>query len=42
LGRKGVAINFITQGDANTMALIEKEYGSKMEELPLDLAHIYD
>lgn len=42
LGRKGVAINLITEGDANSMSLIEKEYGNKMEELPLDLAKIYE
>lgn len=42
LGRKGVAINFVTEGDANTLSQIEKEYGAKMEELPLDLAHLYD
>ena len=42
LGRKGVAINLATEGDSTTLSLIEKEYGTKMEELPLDLAHIYD
>ncbi len=42
LGRKGVAINLITEGDANTMSQIENEYGNKMEELPLDLGHLYD
>lgn len=42
LGRKGVAINLVTEGDSTTLSLIEREYGNKMEELPLDLAHIYD
>lgn len=31
LGRKGVAINLVTEGDATTLSLIEKEYGNKME-----------
>jgi superfamily II DNA/RNA helicase len=30
LGRKGVAINLATEGDATTLSLIEKDYGSKM------------
>ena len=43
LGRKGVAINLVTEGDSKTLSLIEeKEYGNNMEELPLDLAHIYN
>jgi superfamily II DNA/RNA helicase len=42
LGRKGVAINLVTEGDSNTLSLIEKEYSNKMEELPLDLSHIYE
>lgn len=41
LGKVGVAINFVTEGNATTLSLIQKEYGSKMEELPLDLANIY-
>lgn len=42
LGRKGVAINLVTEGDSNTLSLIDKEYGNKMEQLPLDLSNIYE
>eukprot|EP00919_Chromeraceae_sp_WS-2016_P012355 GHVR01028840.1.p1 GENE.GHVR01028840.1~~GHVR01028840.1.p1 ORF type:complete len:183 (-),score=7.57 GHVR01028840.1:2752-3300(-) len=40
-GKKGVAINFITEGNANFISRVQTKYGIKMEELPLDLSKIY-
>lgn len=42
LGRKGVAINLITPGDAQFMANLVKFYNTQIEELPLDLSHIHE
>jgi len=38
-GRKGVAINLISQDDFHTMGELEKYYNTKIEEMP---AHIAD
>ena len=37
-GRKGVAINFLTQEDVRAMREIEQVYDSKLEELPENVA----
>merc|ERR1712048_1331860 len=37
-GRKGVAINFVTNNDVRTMNDIEKYYHTQIEELPSDIA----
>eukprot|EP00931_Biecheleriopsis_adriatica_P077032 TRINITY_DN50676_c0_g1_i1.p1 TRINITY_DN50676_c0_g1~~TRINITY_DN50676_c0_g1_i1.p1 ORF type:complete len:395 (+),score=77.74 TRINITY_DN50676_c0_g1_i1:117-1301(+) len=37
-GRKGVAINFVTNRDAHMMRDIEKHYNTQVEELPQDIA----
>merc|ERR1712087_623790 len=37
-GRKGVAINFVTDRDVRTMRDIEKHYDTQIEELPADIA----
>lgn len=37
-GRKGVAINFITDRDVRTMRDVEKHYETQIEELPADIA----
>merc|ERR1712050_705231 len=37
-GRKGVAINFVTNNDARTMKDIEKYYHTQIEEMPADIA----
>lgn len=36
-GRKGVALNIITDDEQNEMKNIEREYGTRVEELPNDL-----
>ena len=41
-GRKGVAINLATPGDAQFLANLRSYYNTQIEELPLDLSHIYD
>ncbi len=41
-GRKGVAINFVTPGDATFLANLREYYNTQIEELPLDLSKIYD
>ena len=41
-GRKGVAINFVTTGDAQFLANLRQFYNTQIEELPLDLSKIYD
>lgn len=38
-GRKGLAINFITRYDINTMQNIERHYNSTITELPQDFFH---
>jgi len=37
-GRKGVAINFVTDRDVHPMRDIEKHYATQIEELPMDIA----
>merc|ERR1712232_1376540 len=37
-GRKGVAINFVTNNDARTMKDIERYYHTQIEEMPMDIA----
>merc|ERR1711982_7465 len=37
-GRKGVAINFVTNNDVRAMKDIEKYYHTQIEEMPLDIA----
>merc|ERR1712226_499786 len=37
-GRKGVAINFVTNSDVRTMKEIEKYYHTQIEEMPMDIA----
>ena len=41
-GRKGVAINFVTPGDAVFLANLRQYYNTQIEELPLDLSKIYE
>jgi translation initiation factor 4A len=37
-GRKGVAINFVTNNDVRSMKDIEKYYHTQIEEMPMDIA----
>ncbi|GMC39584.1 unnamed protein product [Saccharomyces cerevisiae] len=37
-GRKGVAINFVTNEDVGAMRELEKFYSTQIEELPSDIA----
>merc|ERR1711879_166078 len=37
-GRKGTAINFVTDRDVHPMRDIEKHYATQIEELPMDIA----
>jgi translation initiation factor 4A len=37
-GRKGVAINFISNEDISTMKELEKYYNTKIEEMPANIA----
>merc|ERR1719183_1532777 len=37
-GRKGVAINFVTNNDVRTMKDIEKHYHTQIEEMPAAIA----
>lgn len=39
-GRKGVAINFITQGDVRYMRDIEQFYNTQIEEMPMNVADL--
>merc|ERR1719321_2193973 len=41
-GRKGVAINFVTNNDVRTMKDIEKYYHTQIEEMPMDLRTMKD
>jgi translation initiation factor 4A len=41
-GRKGVAINFLTEGDVRDMRDIETHYETQIEEMPMDVAHLLD
>merc|ERR1712187_984511 len=37
-GRKGVAINFVTDNDVRAMKDIERYYHTQIEEMPMDIA----
>merc|ERR1712227_974784 len=37
-GRKGVAINFVTNQDVRMMKAIERHYHTQIEEMPMDIA----
>merc|ERR1739845_256676 len=37
-GRKGVAINFVTNNDVRAMKEIERYYHTQIEEMPMDIA----
>lgn len=39
-GRKGVAINFITEDDKRNLADIEKFYNTRIGEMPNDVADL--
>jgi len=39
-GKKGCAINFVTQDDAHAVRTVEQYYSTKIEELPYDIANI--
>merc|ERR1712083_544769 len=39
-GRKGVAINLVTNSDVRTMKDIEKYYHAQIEEMPMDIADL--
>ena len=39
-GRKGVAINFVTDDDRRTLRDIEKFYNTKVEEMPMNVADL--
>ena len=39
-GRKGVAINFVTQDDVRTLKDIESFYSTKIEEMPMNVADL--
>jgi len=39
-GRKGVAINFLTQGDVRYLRDIEQFYHTQIEEMPMDVADL--
>jgi len=39
-GRKGVAINFVTNSDVRSMKDIERYYHTQIEEMPMDIADL--
>merc|ERR1712184_184969 len=39
-GRKGAAINFVTNNDARIMKEIERFYHTQIEEMPMDIADL--
>merc|ERR1711970_1292344 len=39
-GRKGVAINFVTEEDKRMMADIEQHYHTQIDEMPMDVANL--
>ena len=41
-GKKGVAINLITQGDADLLVSIQNHYKIEIPDLPLDLAVVFN
>uniref|UniRef100_H2Y732 RNA helicase n=2 Tax=Ciona savignyi TaxID=51511 RepID=H2Y732_CIOSA len=40
-GRKGVAINFVTDDDKRTLKDIEKFYNTKIDEMPMNVADLF-
>merc|ERR1712151_439171 len=40
LGRKGVAVNFVTNNDVRSMKDIERFYHTQIEEMPMDIADL--
>ena len=41
LGRRGVAINFVTPGDAPFLIELKQYYSTQIDELPMDLSDLY-
>jgi len=39
-GRKGVAINFVTEDDKRTLNDIEQFYNTKIDEMPMNVADL--
>jgi translation initiation factor 4A len=39
-GRKGVAINFVTEEDKRTLKDIEQFYNTKIDEMPMNVADL--
>ena len=39
-GRKGVAINFVTDDDKRTLHDIEKFYNTRIDEMPMNVADL--
>ena len=39
-GRKGVAINFVTDDDKRTLNDIEKFYNTRIDEMPMNVADL--
>merc|ERR1712039_55453 len=39
-GRKGVAINFVTQEDVRALREIEQFYNTQIEEMPMDVSEL--
>ncbi len=39
-GRKGVAINFVTEEDKRTLHDIEKFYNTRVDEMPMNVADL--
>lgn len=40
-GRRGVAINFVTEEDKRTLSDIESFYNTKIQEMPADVANLF-
>lgn len=39
-GRRGVAINFVTEDDKRTLSDIESFYNTKIQEMPAEVANL--
>jgi translation initiation factor 4A len=39
-GRKGVALNFVTNDDRQTLRDIEQFYNTQIQEMPMDIADL--
>ena len=39
-GRKGIAINFITEQDRGTLRAIEQFYNTEIQEMPMNVADL--